>query len=213
MTFNYSTLSGNRVTNSSGARGGAIYTRVGNLSFTNSTISGNSAATGYGYGGGIYVKQNNDPITMQQTTIASNTAGKRGGGLMIMTSGSGAVTINGSLFANTIAPSGGGGNIDIFTGSIAIAGSNNLVFPGAPPPSDVINATFANAPLTGNPKLTPLGNFGGTTQTRVPMAGSAAIDAGSHRFPDSARLPAINATCCGRRDQAAISARWNTTTM
>jgi hypothetical protein len=195
MTFNYSTLSGNRVTNSSGSRGGAIYTRVGNLSFTNSTISGNSAAAGYGYGGGIYVKQNNDPISMQQTTVAGNTAGKRGGGLMIMTNGSGAVTFNGTLFSNTLAPSIGGGNIGVTYGGINIAGDNNLVYPGVSITGDTINAAFANAPLTGDPKLTALANFGGSTKTRLPLSGSAAIDA----------FAAISGACPVSTDQRHVS--------
>ncbi len=128
---------------------------------------------------------------MQQTTIASNTAGKRGGGLMIMTSGSGAVTINGSLFANTIAPSGGGGNIDIFTGSIAIAGSNNLYFRRAPPPSDAIDAILRQRAAERQSTLTPLGNFGGTTQTRVPMAGSGLFT----------RIAPVSGQCPVARDQ------------
>lgn len=177
ITFNYSTLSDNRVTNSSGSRGGGLFTRVGNLSFSNSTISGNSAANGYGYGGGIYVRQNDGPITMQHTTLAGNTASKRGGGMMIMTGGAGAVTFNGTLFSNTLAPSTGGGNIGVTYGGINISGSNNLVYPGVSITGDTINATFANAPLTGDPKLTALGKFGGTTKTRAPLPGSAAIDA------------------------------------
>jgi hypothetical protein len=191
ITFNYSTLSDNRVTNSSGSRGGGLFTRVGNLSFTNSTISGNSAANGYGYGGGIYVRQNDGPITMQQTTLAGNTAGKRGGGMMIMTSGAGMVTFNGTLFSNTLAPSTGGGNIGVTYGGINIAGNNNLVYPGVSITGDTINATFANAPLTGDPKLTALGNFGGTTKTRAPLPGSAAIDA----------FPPVAAACPVARDQ------------
>lgn len=192
LTLDASTLSGNRVTATSGSRGGGLFTRVGNLSFINSTLAGNSAAaSGYGYGGAIYVKQNDFPITMQQTTIASNTAAHRGGGLMIMSSGAGAVTFNGSLFANTIAPSSGGGNIGVSTGSVAIEGFGNLVFPGAPSPSDVINATFATAPINGDPKLGALANNGGPTQTMLPDAGSAAIDA----------IPAANGQCPSATDQ------------
>ena len=192
MTFNYSTLSGNRVTNPGSGRGGAVFTRVGNLSFTNSTISGNSAQL---YGGGIYVRQNDDPISMQQTTVAGNTAGNRGGGMMIMTSGSGAVTFNGTLFSNTLAPSTGGGNIGVTYGSINVVGDNNLVYPGVSITGDTINTTFANAPLTGDPKLTALASFGGPTKTRLPMPGSAAIDA----------FAAISGACPVSADQRGIS--------
>ncbi len=192
LTLDASTLSGNRVTAASGSRGGGLFTRVGNLSFINSTIADNAAAaSGYGYGGGIYIKQNTYPITMRQTTIASNTAARRGGGLMIMTSGAGTVTFDGTLFANTAAPPDGGGNIAVTNGSIAIAGAGNLVFPGAPPPSDVINAAFVVAPVDGNPRLGPLADNGGPTQTLLPGAGSAAIDA----------IPEANGECPLRTDQ------------
>lgn len=190
LTLNASTLDGNQVTNPSGSRGGAIFTRVGNLSFTNSTISGNSAASGYGYGGGIYVRQNIDPITLQQTTIASNTAGARGGGLMIKTSGAGVVNFTGSLFANTDAPSTGGGNIAVTTGGITIDGGANLVFGGG-----LINATFNAMPSTGDPVLAPLGNFGGPTRTRLPLAGSAAIDS----------IPAVSGQCPVAVDQRDVA--------
>ena len=178
LTLDASTVSGNHVTAVSGSRGGGLFTRVGNLSLINSTLAGNStAASGYGYGGAIYVKQNDFPITLRQTTIASNTAARRGGGLMIMSSGAGAVTFDGSLFANTDAPSSGGGNIGVSIGGITVEGDGNLVFPGAPPPGDVINAAFSTAPINGDPKLGPLADNGGPTQTMLPGAGSAAVDA------------------------------------
>lgn len=173
LTLNGSTLSGNKTGNSNG-RGGGVYTRVGDLSFINSTIYGNSAPGAFSYGGGIFIGQNSAPITMQQTTIASNTAGTRGGGLMISSSGSGAVTFNGSLFANTGAPSTGGGNIAVSIGSITIAGADNLEFSGA---AGDVNASFTNAPITGDPSLGALANNGGPTQTQLPGAGSAAINA------------------------------------
>lgn len=192
LTLDASTLSGNRVTAPSGSRGGGLFTRIGNLSFINSTLAGNSAATiGYGYGGAVYVGRNDFPITMQQTTIASNTAAQRGGGLMIMSSGAGAVTFDGSLFANTIAPSHGGGNIGVGTGSIVIEGVGNLVFPDAPVSGDVINAAFTTAPINGDPKLGALADNGGPTQTMLPDTGSAAIDA----------IPAANGRCPLATDQ------------
>lgn len=173
LTLNGSTLSGNKAGNSNG-RGGGVYTRVGDLSFINSTIYGNSAPGAFSYGGGIFIGKNSAPVTMQQTTIASNTAGNRGGGLMISSSGSGAVTFNGSLFANTGAPSTGGGNIAVSTGSITIVGGDNLEFSGA---AGDVNASFTNAPIVGDPLLGALANNGGPTQTQLPDAGSAAINA------------------------------------
>ena len=156
------------------AKRGAVFTRIGNLAFINSTIAGNSAPGTLGYGGGIFVAQNTQPITMLQTTVASNTAGNRGGGLMISSSGAGMVTFDGTLFANTDAPSAGGGNIGVTTGGITIAGAGNLEFSGAA--SDV-NASFATAPLTSDPLLGALADNGGVTQTMLPAAGSVAVNA------------------------------------
>lgn len=175
LTLDASTLSGNRATSSSG-RGGGIYTRVGNMSFVNSTLYGNSAPGAFGYGGAVFVLQNSGPIAMRQTTVASNTAGNRGGGLMIMSGDAAAVTFDGSLFANANTPPGNGGNIAVNDGSITIDGAANLVFPGATP-GDVINAAFASAPIDADPLLGPLADNGGPTQTSLPGAGSAAINA------------------------------------
>jgi len=189
LTLTGTTLSGNMATNTGGARGGGIFTRYGNLSFLNSTIAGNSASL---YGGGIYVKNNTQPITFQQATLASNFANNRGGGLMIATSGAGTVTFNGTLFDNTGAPSTGGGNIAVTIGGITIAGSNNLEFSGT---AGDINASFTNAPLTGDPILTPPSNFGGPTKTMFPLAGSAAINA----------IPATGGSCPVATDQRGVA--------
>ncbi len=178
LTINESTLSDNRVTNTSGSRGGAIFSRIGNLSLRNSTLAGNIAATsGFGFGGAIFVEQNTHPITLLQTTLAANTAAERGGGLMIMSSDSGSVTINASLFANTDVPYSGGGNIAVTTGGITIEGSGNLVYPGTPAAGDLINAAFTIPPGNGDPLLSPLADNGGPTLTLLPGAGSAAINA------------------------------------
>lgn len=173
LTLDSSTLSGNQATANSG-KGGAIYSRIGNLAFINSTIVSNSAPGAFGYGGGIFILQNSQPITIRQTTIAANTAGGRGGGLMIATGSAGSVTFDGTLLANTGAPTTGGGNIAVTTGSITIAGAGNLEFSGT---AGDINATFSSPPLIGDPLLGVLADNGGTTQTMLPGAGSAAINA------------------------------------
>lgn len=173
LTLDASTLSGNHATGSNG-RGGGIYTRIGNVSFINSTLHGNSAPGAFGYGGALFVAKNDSPITLRQTTVASNTAGNRGGGLMIATSGAGDVTFNGTLFANPNAPTSGGGNIAVSIGAITIGGVDNLEFSGT---AGDVNATYANAPITGDPLLGPLADNGGPTQTALPDAGSAAINA------------------------------------
>jgi hypothetical protein len=47
-------------------------------------------------------------------------------------------------------------------------------------PSDIVGSSSGTKNLVGgNPKLAPLGNYGGTVQTMVPLYGSPLIDAGS----------------------------------
>ena len=173
LTLDSTTLSGNQATSGS-ARGGGLYTRVGDLLFINSTIAGNAVVGQFGYGGGLFVLQNSQPITMRQTTVAANVAGNRGGGLMISISSTAAVAFDGTLFTNTDAPAAGGGNIGVTTGGIAIDGVGNLEFPG---PAGDINASFANPPLSGDPLLGALADNGGPTHTMQPGAGSPAINA------------------------------------
>lgn len=170
LSLNNSTLDRNSTPSTSAGRGGGIYSYAGDLVLSNSTVAGNSSGL---YGGGIFVKQNSSPIALTDVTLASNTASERGGGLMISTGGAGAVTVNSSVFTYAGTPATGGGNIAVTTGAIAIAGANNLTFGGG-----LINASFNASPLTGDPMLGPLQNNGGPTQTMLPGAGSAALDAG-----------------------------------
>lgn len=170
LSLNNSTLSGNSTPSVNSGRGGGIYSYAGDLALDNSTVGGNSSGL---YGGGIFVKQNSNPITLTHVTLAANTASSRGGGLMISTGGTAVVTVSGSLFTYAGTPATGGGNVAVTTGAIAIAGTGNLVFGGG-----LINAAFNTPESTGDPLLGPLQDNGGPTQTLLPGAGSAAIDAG-----------------------------------
>lgn len=163
-----STVSGNQAAGTGGARGGGIYSRYGGLSLTNSTLASNTSDL---YGGGIFVRTNTAPIVLTHAPVAANTATERGGGVMIATSDVGSVTSDASLFVNSGTSNSGGENIAVTTGSITIAGSGNLVFDDR-----LINVSFVNAPVSGNPLLGPLADNGGATFTMAPAAGSAAID-------------------------------------
>ncbi|MBP0018893.1 MAG: CHAT domain-containing protein [Cyanobacteria bacterium SBLK] len=150
-----STISGNISTN----RGGGLYAE-GILNLTNSTISGNIS----GEGGGILAKGGG---TIDHSTIANNTAHAQGGGLY---RNGGTLAIANSIIAQNTGNDLGGD----FSGS-----SVNFSLIGTT--AGTTNLALGTGNITGvDANLSPLGNYGGNTQTHVPLPGSGAIDAGSN---------------------------------
>ena len=155
LTINGSTLSGN----SAGYRGGGIYnTNTGTLRIFNSTISGNSAGatTLPGGGGGIDILSGG-MVTISNSTISGNSA-TGGGGI------DGVATLQNSIVSDNT----GGNCSDPMTSSghnLSSDGTCNFTGPG-----DLNNT---------DPKLGPLQNNGGETQTQALLSGSPAIDAGN----------------------------------
>ncbi|MBV8071149.1 MAG: hypothetical protein JO270_14670 [Acidobacteriaceae bacterium] len=155
--------------------GGGIY-NAGLLTITNSTISGNAAIghLGGSQGGGIY---NRYSLTITNSTISGNGAG-RGGGIY----NSGGLTINSS----TISGNNGGGIFGSATwqNSIVANGANNCsgrVSSNGYNLSSDKTCNFSGPGDLNNidPKLGPLQNNGGPTQTQALLSGSPAIDAGN----------------------------------
>ena len=162
-----------------GGNGGAIASAAG-LVLANDTISGNRsgqsgmyAAASGGSGGGIFTT---GTLRLTNLTISNNTAAFGGdGGLHPNSPGVGggiAVSSGQPILSNTIVA----GNVQ------------QLDYSGTPTrPDDVSAATVGGANnLIGDahinlidPKLAPLGNYGGPTQTMALLAGSPAIGAGS----------------------------------
>jgi len=183
MTIDSSTISDNQAPGN--GKGAGIYVANGNLTVTNSTISGNAAGS---LGGGIF--QNGGGVQLANVTVAGNSAptgggfGKEAGQavfLHVTLAGNSATTYGGIysltdrpnvLLVNTIVANNSGGNCGSF-GTPAIGdGGGNLVYPAANPCAGVVPAT------TGDPKLGSLSlNAPGTTATMALGAGSAAIDA------------------------------------
>jgi hypothetical protein len=171
VTLNNSTVSGNSAKN-----GGGIDAKVANayaakVKLNNSTVSGNSATSN---GGGIYVYQGK--VYLTNSTLSANSAvgaSAYGGGLAIEKGDSSAVSSYNTIFATNSAATGSDVAV-FFTSGLTITGNNNLQFSSGP--IILHNASFANAPLTGDPMLTPLAHFGGPTKTRFPLAGSKAVD-------------------------------------
>jgi hypothetical protein len=162
MLISNSTISGNSAT--SGPGGGILPC---NGSITNSTISGNTTSVGGaetgGQGGGMWVA--GATVFVNNSTIAGNSAQVSGGGIYLSTNGA-------ATLQNTIVAGNGFGNncggIGTFTSNgYNLGGDSTCHFTG---PGDLNNA---------NPKLGPLQNNGGPTQTMALGNGSPAIDAGN----------------------------------
>ncbi|WP_395736869.1 beta strand repeat-containing protein [Prosthecobacter sp.] len=159
------TLSGNSAgTNSFG---GAVCS-TGSLSLTQCTLSGNSAT----YGGAIFIQ--NDTAVLTQCTLSGNSADSSGGFGGAICVNAGTLTLAGCIVAGNQAPTGP----DIYSlpgSSVVTATGQNLI--GS---NDTVSATFPVSALVGTTAspvaagLSPLGSYGGATQTMLPLAGSPA---------------------------------------
>ncbi len=199
LTVTDTTVSGNTA---DGAGGGVA--SLGTLSMTNSTVSNN---TSLNFSGGILAEgvstltnvtvngnsaKNrggvdfvNGTQTLTNVTITGNSASQNDGGIY---SGPGEhLTLNNSIVAGNT-DSTGARDID---GPSNVSGSNNLIGTGGS--GGLVNGTNGNIVGVANPLLTPLGNYGGPTQTIALLPGSPAIDAGS------------NALAIGTTDQRGLS--------
>jgi hypothetical protein len=165
---NTATADGGGVVNFNGGPG--TNTR---MIISNSTISGNSALMGGGISNAV-----NAPfptlLTVTSSTISGNTGSSAGGG--IFNHPSGTVTIGNTILAgNTSSAS------PDMSGSLDSQG-HNLIGDGTG------GSGFANTDLVGtstspiDPKLGPLQDNGGPTQTMALLHGSPAIDAGDNAF-------------------------------
>jgi predicted outer membrane repeat protein len=150
--------------------GGAICSLQGQLTLNNCTFAGNQASYNENGGGAV---ANFDSISINNCTFAGNQAtdGASGGAVYSTT----AITLQNTIIAGNVADIGS----DVFSDA-SVDLQNCLTGPEA----DAINALSistlvigASANISGvNPRLAPLGNYGGPTQTMPPFANSPAID-------------------------------------
>jgi hypothetical protein len=171
LTVTECTISGN---NASGTRGGGGIWTDTNLAGTqltlivNSTISGNTAAN---RGGGIY---NVDGLTIVRfSTITGNSAASNSGG-GVATWGD---NVTRTQLLSSIVSANTNGDVHFFTGTVNsfVSLGYNLIGSG----NAVPNFNHAgDQPNILNPMLAPLADNGGPTKTHLPLAGSAAINAG-----------------------------------
>jgi CSLREA domain-containing protein len=168
LTISGSTISGNTVSGNGNFsnRGGGLANDNGFLTITGSTVSGNSAVGGTNNrGGGIY-SQFRD-LTIIGVTIAGNTAGTSG-----FSYGGGLATSQDTvILANTIISGNSAPNNPNLLGSLNTSNFNLI---------------------DGDPRLAPLGYYGGPTRTHALLSDSPAVNAGN---------PAYNSLTHGAFDQ------------
>jgi hypothetical protein len=140
-----STISGNFAED----EGGGIYTSEVDLTMRNSTVSGNRARGG----AGVYLESSEDTDEISNSTITRNTATEFAGGVR-----RGPAEIRGSIVAGNAAPDGPDLN-----GPFAFPVSFSII--GDTEGAD-IDDEGGNL-LGGNPKLKPLKNNGGPTDTHA----------------------------------------------
>lgn len=189
LTLVDSTVSGNSALN---GNAGGIYIAATTAASTilRSTIAGNWA----GNGGGLYVLDS-ARLTIQNSTISGNSASANGGGLFADSDG---VRLQNATVAFNRADTGGGilANRPIFLESTIVANNSaTSSFPdlaaGAIEPafyltSSLISTTpgpnavedLGNSQFNVDPRLAPLANNGGLTQTHALKKGSPAINRG-----------------------------------
>jgi len=179
LTLNDSTVTNNGTI----ASGGGIY-NTGTLTVVGSTIAGNAASVnGPGNGGGID-NESNGTLTVINSTIANNTTRNgRGSGVAV---GSGTATFTNS----TISANAGGlyNGIYIAAGTVKlgntiVSGNDGIEDMGGSYTDlggNIIGYVNGSAINGGNLNLGPLDNYGGPTQTMLPLPGSSAICTGSY---------------------------------
>jgi len=190
LTLTNTTISGNNTngSNSTGINSSAS----GALKTTSSTITGNSDV--FSEGGGIY---NDGTLNLANVTISGNSA-ERGAALYngatatasdcTIVGNSGIGEGYGAVQSKQYPPTGVQSTIgntiiadnssDADVSGVFYSLGGNLI--GNADGGDILGASdktgTSSAPL--DPKLTPLGNFGGATQTCVPLAGSPVLAGG-----------------------------------
>ena len=190
-----------------GASGGGLY-NAGQLFAESSTFSNNVAPAISGRGGGIS-NDSQDDSSFEQCTIHGNTAPTGAGFANI----SGNVELIHCTVTDNLASEEGGGGVAIIstttgetkiTNSIIRDNGGGDVQAAIEAPSESIVSGGGNVIGTGNAldrfdrssdrigesipsKLTPLGDYGGPTQTRLPIPGSPVIDIASQLLSEDQR--------------------------
>lgn len=169
------TLSGNTTS----GRGGAVYAfcEVADVffDFFNSTLANNTADEG----GAFFAEDSNAEefrVNFVDTTVAGNMALVSGGGVHGFIADPGffdfALGLENSILAGNTAPFAPDYRAE---GNIPFTGVGNNLFSSLQ--GSGLTAGTSGVTLVSDPLLSPLGNFGGLTETKLPLPGSPALDA------------------------------------
>jgi CSLREA domain-containing protein len=206
-----STFDGN-----SAHQGGALFNAGGaTMTVADDTFAQNSASTS---GGAI---QNAGALTATNNTFYANSAsGGSGGAIFNASGGSVTLTANNNVFASNAATASGAGIYNT-SGDTANASYNVYYKNLANGSEDDCHGCTANAsatPAAANPLALPLGNYGGPTQTFLPLPGSKAICAGLASLASAASLtldqrgfainPSHNPCAAGSVDAGAVQTNY-----
>jgi hypothetical protein len=160
------TLDGVTLTGNEAASGAALFSQVGSITATNTTVSGNNATNNYG---GFYVSGPDTSLFVQNSTIAENTRTN--------TAGNG---FNGIMRGNNA-------TVSIVNTILADNQENNCASSSAPTSLGHNLSTDFSCGLSQpgdqpgiDPLLGPLADNGGDVATHALMPGSPAIDTGDN---------------------------------
>ena len=186
LNLSDSTVRGNTARQGGGIQSGGGQGFGETVAIRRSTISGNTAPGGQG--GGI---QNTENLTLENVTVSGNRS-KFGGGIK----STGTLRITDSTVAfNTAQQPGGGMNVSNGSTTLknTIVSNNasdfqkNCSNPVASEDNNLEKVTTCGCDQPGDqnadPRLGPLENNGGPTNTHALLKGSPAIDAGGAPFP------------------------------
>ncbi|WP_433971338.1 choice-of-anchor Q domain-containing protein [Tunturiibacter lichenicola] len=164
-------LTGLTIANGNSPSGGGAINNQGALAVSSCTLSGNNTT---GNGGGV---TNSGTLMLTDSTLSGNNAGGSGGAIW----NQGALTVSSStISANNASASAGG--IENSGGTVNLA---NTIVSGntAQTAADFDGAAYidngGNQVSVSDIVLAPLANYGGLTQTLLPLPGSPAICAGT----------------------------------
>ncbi len=198
LTLNQDALTNDSTTTGSG--GAVLNTGTGTVTVSNSTLSGDSSTQGNG--GAIANTNTAGTLIVYNTTLYGNTAPQGSGGAIL---NAGTMTLSNDTFSTNSAINGGAVEevttataneaLSIFTANTATGtgaainasgstfnSSGNIYYQntvGGTESDCVSGCTTTGTPITVNPNLAPLGNYGGTTQTMLPLPASSAICSGT----------------------------------
>jgi len=168
FTVQNSTFSSNSATSGGGA---AIYAAGTSANISYSTFYNNISGGAGGLGGAIV---SYGPLTVSDSTFSSNSASLSYGGAIESIY---PATVVNSIFSGNSAAVGAGINVNGLTSSFNLFYQN---YDTGTTNEDDCNGCTTASTITGiNPNLAPLGYYGGSTPTILPLPGSPAICAAS----------------------------------